>query len=645
MYQYDFDKPYDKLTVKTIILSKAFIFTLLPYLLSLYNIKNVIFIFIDPFSADDKKQLKSILANCSSLNNIFYKQCSEQNPRYSCISLEENEEEKEKEKKTYTLDEIIYTIISTTNDPDEENIANVLKELADRTELQKPIGINDIIDSGYKVALVVGQCGIGKSTLIKSLLKLPEGAIITGNNNTGVTKCTNIYTHSDKNVKLALIDTPGLECLNVNNNDVRRTEEGQPFAEYIVQKVKEYVEKGIKIDHVLYCIKAKDSEEINKKIKYNDDKQQFSIDGEVTPLFGYNHGRGTLNADKKKLILYDSSSKSLYKNNLFIDNDEMTFLERLSIALDGNVSEGKKSNTEFIFCCLQSKTQGNGIRNLKFLLTSLGLERKWFLNIADFGNGLAEEKFWHENDNVINHITTMVNKQYGYNNEYRQENIIFDILITADRHLWNFMKKNTQTYQSKKSFTDMYLNVDKISCIPINALCNNDSHESVFGLQELQGMILGDENKQANNDIIQQYALVVQEVKSILYQVFCHCVIEGILDVMLYSLIINNINLHFLIKIQISNIYMYITKVFYIYAYYSGKEVKINENNDVIINEKLRDTQPTAYMKLPIISNLLDSMIHKNLLNRVVLSKIIYIEVEDGKAGGGSKKKIGLWLA
>jgi len=90
---------------------------------------------------------------------------------------------------------------------------------------------------------------------------------------------------------------------------------------------------------------------------------------------------------------------------------------------------------------------------------------------------------------------------------------------------------------------------------------------------------------------------------------------------------------------------MYITKVFYIYAYYSGKEVKINENNDVIINEKLRDTQPTAYMKLPIISNLLDSMIHKNLLNRVVLSKIIYIEVEDGKAGGGSKKKIGLWLA
>ena len=106
-------------------------------------------------------------------------------------------------------------------------------------------------------------------------------------------------------MKLALIDTPGLENLDMYQQ-TGYTQDRKPYAQYIVETVEQYLKKGLKINAILYCIKAKDSDKIKDTIKY--ENEAFTITGkDPISLFGYNHGRGVKEGDENRdLKLYDN---------------------------------------------------------------------------------------------------------------------------------------------------------------------------------------------------------------------------------------------------------------------------------------------------------------------------------------------------
>ena len=552
----------DKFEVRMVDVQEKFFSLLLPRLLLIYNKGSVLFIFDKKKEGEEnfKNALGQILKNHDSIKNMFF--YVSDNPILDNKNIIDKPDSYEKIfsqfKTVMSLPEIILQVLSTYFNESSEDIKAIIKAISEKYKIEpKNADIDTLVKAGYKFALVVGQCGVGKSTLVKTMLGLDENAITTGDDNVGVTRNMKIYPHNDSNVKLALIDTPGLENLDKNQKK-GYTRDGKPYAQYIVETVEQYLKKGLKINAILYCIKAKDSDEIKKTIKYED--ETFTITGkDPISLFGYNHGRGVNENDKNRdLKLYDNSD-SVFGNK----NHEVLFLEKLCTTVKTASSQSGQSSPKFIFCCLQSKTIDNGLNNIKFLLSLLGIERKWYLQIKDFFNNNLISGKLSENENLKKGISLIVDKQYEYdkemlNSKEGDKNAVIDfVLDEADKAILDGInkKKNDDNYKFLAEFSDKYLNVNEIGVVPINVIIKNNNEEK-FGVDLLENMIYGTVD---DNDVLyKKCSSVFEEIKYILSSIFLHSIIEEVLN---FLFIPENNN------VFVKTILQYITKSLYIYSY------------------------------------------------------------------------------
>lgn len=569
----------DKLEVCTVDVQEKFFFLLLPRLLLFHNKGPVLFIFEEKKEGIGKlkKELEQILMNHDSIKNMFFYEDNYKNEdnKNLIIGKPYSYEKIFSQLKTaMSLPEIILQVLSTYFNESSEDIKEIIQAISNKYKIKhKIVDIDTLVKEGYKFALVVGQCGVGKSTLVKTMLGLDENEITTGDDNVGVTRNMNIYTHKDPNLKLALIDTPGLENLDMYQQ-TGYTQDRKPYAQYIVETVEQYLKKGLKINAILYCIKAKDSDKIKDTIKY--ENEAFTITGkDPISLFGYNHGRGVKEGDENRdLKLYDNIDIEFLKKN-----HEVIFLEKLCATVKTASSQSGQS-PKFIFCCLQSKTIDNGLNNIKFLLSLLGIERKWYLQINDFfDNNLINGKL-SENKDLKKKISSIVGKQYGYDKtmldrKNGDENAVIEfVLDEADKTIRDVANKtnNNDNYKFLSDFSDKYLNVNEIEVVPINIIGN--VHEEKFGVDLLENMIYG--NVVDNDALYQKCLSMFKEVKYILSSIFLHSIIEEVLN---FLFIPENNN------VLVNTILQYITKSLYIYSYSGvvGLNMQYRKTNNINI--------------------------------------------------------------
>ena len=569
----------DKLEVCTVDVQEKFFFLLLPRLLLFHNKGPVLFIFEEKKEGMGKlkKELEQILMNHDSIKNMFFYEDNYKNEdNKNLIRGKSYSYEKifSQLKTAMSLPEIILQVLSTYFNESSEDIKEIIQAISNKYKIKhKIVDIDTLVKGGYKFALVVGQCGVGKSTLVKTMLGLDENEITTGDDNVGVTRNMNIYTHKDPNMKLALIDTPGLENLDMNQQ-TGYTQDGKPYAQYIVETVEQYLKKGLKINAILYCIKAKDSDKIKDTIKY--ENEAFTITGkDPISLFGYNHGRGTKENDENRDLKLYKDIDSVFKKK----NHEVLFLEKLCATVKTASSQSGQS-PKFIFCCLQSKTINNGLNNIKFLLSLLGIERKWYLQINDFfDNNIINGKL-SENEGLKNKISSIVGKQYGYDktmldSKNGDENAVIEfVLDEADKAIRDVANKtnNNDNYKFLSDFSDKYLNVNEIEVVPINIIGN--VHEEKFGVDLLKNMIYGTVDN--NDDLYKKCLSVFKEVKYILSSIFLHSIIEEVLN---FLFIPENNN------VLVKTILQYITKSLYIYSYSGvvGLNMQYRKTNNINI--------------------------------------------------------------